>query len=419
MKKVKKKHPIRAVFLVLLALLVGTAAVFLYFGGFGVGESADPEELRRYAGTLDDIVLPDGTQVIALGEATHGNAEFQQLKLDAFKILVERYGVKAFVLEADYGCCETVNRYIHGGEGTAKDAAAALGFPIYRTSQIAALIDWMRMYNETAAPGADLRFYGNDMQLCHENSRYLAEACERLGIDTAALSPLTDGQRWSDAYDHASRERIVTQVKREIAEKGGSAHDIHFADMLLQNLTIGGITDDPYQAKMIEQRATFMAENTLWILAQEQAAGHDRILVSAHNGHVARYASAVDMGALLHAVLGDGYYVIGTGYFKTRCNLPVKEPTGKRTTRIVFSHDPLGNAGKKVGLDSFYLDFATVPASSSLTHYLTDYHYLGSLGEGFSFLNRLLPMSTREFQPPATLFNAMFYVTQPAPTAIE
>lgn len=38
-------------------------------------------------------------------------------------------GVRAFALEGDYGGCEQVNRYIHGGEGTAQEAAAAIGFP--------------------------------------------------------------------------------------------------------------------------------------------------------------------------------------------------------------------------------------------------------------------------------------------------
>ena len=36
------------------------------------------------------------------------------------------YGVRAFSLEGDYGGCEAVNRYIHGGDGTVKDAVSAI-----------------------------------------------------------------------------------------------------------------------------------------------------------------------------------------------------------------------------------------------------------------------------------------------------
>lgn len=83
---------------------------------------------------------------------------FQQLKLDVFQIMVEKYGVKAFALEADYGCCETANRYIHGGEGTAEQAADALDFQIYKTDEMANLLRWMREYNETAGEGEDICF---------------------------------------------------------------------------------------------------------------------------------------------------------------------------------------------------------------------------------------------------------------------
>lgn len=69
-------------------------------------------------------------------------------------------GVRAFALEGDYGGCEQVNRYIHGGEGTAQEAAAAIGFSIYRTEEMAELISYMRQYNESALEGEDLRFYG-------------------------------------------------------------------------------------------------------------------------------------------------------------------------------------------------------------------------------------------------------------------
>ena len=46
------------------------------------------------------------------------------------------YGVRAFSLEGDYGGCEAVNRYIHGGDGTVKDAVSAIGFAIYQTEEM-------------------------------------------------------------------------------------------------------------------------------------------------------------------------------------------------------------------------------------------------------------------------------------------
>ena len=86
-----------------------------YFGGFTKVKPIDTEEFAKCAGDISYITIPDSVRIIGLGEATHGNVEFQQLKLDVFKLMVEKYSVRAFALEGDYGGCEAVNRYIHGG----------------------------------------------------------------------------------------------------------------------------------------------------------------------------------------------------------------------------------------------------------------------------------------------------------------
>ena len=63
----------------------------------------------------------------------------QQVEAGSVQADGKNNGVRAFALEGDYGGCEQVNRYIHGGEGTAQEAAAAIGFSIYRTEEMAEL----------------------------------------------------------------------------------------------------------------------------------------------------------------------------------------------------------------------------------------------------------------------------------------
>lgn len=126
MKKKIKHFRMRYIVLGIFGILFFVAFIFMRFGGFGTGETANPEEFAAYAQPVENISVPENVRIIALGEATHGNAEFQALKLDVFKQMVEKYDVRAFALEGDYGGCEQVNEYIHGGEGTAKEAAAAI-----------------------------------------------------------------------------------------------------------------------------------------------------------------------------------------------------------------------------------------------------------------------------------------------------
>ena len=120
-----KKHTGFIIALSIIALLViiavGTAEIYFRFGGFGTGECADTEEFKKYATNVSALTVPDEAQIVALGEATHGNKEFQQLRLDVLQVLVEQYGVRAFALEGDFGGCEAVNRYIQIGRASCRE----------------------------------------------------------------------------------------------------------------------------------------------------------------------------------------------------------------------------------------------------------------------------------------------------------
>ena len=243
----KKKHSrIWAVAGIILLGIVAVGSIYSHFGGFGTGPCADETEFMQYADQVDNIKIPEKTKIVALGEASHGNAEFQQLKLSVFQNLVENAGIRAFALEGDYGGCEYVNRYIHGGEGTAEQAAAAIGFAIYRTDEMADLISYMRKYNETAKDGDDLRFYGFDMQRWSYNLQYLIEACEKAGIDVTELKKLEDTEEQHSEYDVEQQSRVITEIKEELQKS--DVKDIvqadHLADFLVHDAHVNAVQVD-------------------------------------------------------------------------------------------------------------------------------------------------------------------------------
>jgi len=432
----KKKHVAirRIVILCILAVLVLTGTVFSHFGGFGTGESADPKEFAAYAGQISEIAIPDNTRIIALGEATHGNREFQQLKLDVFQIMVEQYGVRAFALEGDYGGCEAVNRYIHGGDGTAKEAAAASGFAIYRTDEMEDLISWMRSYNETAAEGDDIRFYGFDMQQTEYNYQFLLEELKSLGHDTAELEKLRDGEEWSALYNREERVSFLTKLNQELSERNlasdtDQAMDtaVHLTDILLQNQAMEKAYEENF-ADANGIRDQYMADNTMWILAQEEKRGNDRIFITGHNGHMEQSGTYVGgenkvMGNLLTDRIGrNAYFAIGTDFYKTTCNFPTS--SGKRVNRTFYSRDPLAKASRKNGYDFSWLDFSTIPADVGLAEMVNGYIFMGNLGENpMDGLNgivfRILPYAYRVWQVPSELYDGMIFVTQAHPISVN
>ena len=414
--KRKPHHIVWRILLCVFIILAAAAMIFMRFGGFNTGKSANVGQLKSYAQDVDKISVPSNTKVIALGEATHGNSEFQRLKLDVFRNMVENEGVRAFAIEGDFGGCERVNRFIHGGEGTANEAAAAIGFKIYQTDEIAKLIEYMREYNENAADGEDLRFYGFDMQRLESSFGLVMNVCRANGLDTAKLEALIDGENWNEAYDDTAIADIIIEIKTQLENKPCTEQAVHGADMLLQQLKLNAqLADDPNAA--IDLRDAFMAENVQWILRQEQSLGKEKIFISGHNSHVAKWGSYDAMGKLLEDRLGNDYYVIGTDFYKTKCNLPT--PSGKRTNQVFYSHDPLAKAAKEAGFQMCWLDFSQIPDDSELGNQVREYSFMGNLGEQYSPVMRLLPPSYRLFQPPAQLYDSIILVTDAAPTEIN
>lgn len=423
-KKSRKKHVALKISLALIAVAIAAGAVFSRFGGFGTGPSADPEEFAKYAGAVEDIKVPDQACVIALGEATHGNKEFQELKLSVFQHMVEDYGVRAFVLEGDYGGCEAVDRYIHGGEGTADEAVAEIDFAIYRTDEMAALAEWMREYNATAAPGDDLRFYGIDCQRTANSARYLLEDMRSLELDTSQLEGLFDNGEWRESMSFADREAILESIQEELegmsdAERSQTVRRaIHLIATLSQNLSLEqAYENDPNSYGQV--RGQYMAQNTEWTLEQERNRGNNRIFLSAHNGHIGKADSS---GAILHDTFGDGYYAIGTDFFKTDCNLP--DGNDGRTVQTFYSYDPLAKAAKTAGLDCTWLDFSVVPQNSSLRGYIDDAVSTGTLGEQpmdlvTTVVMRLQPAAYRLHSAPIDLYDGMIFVPEASPTDIH
>ncbi len=341
--------------------------------------------------------------------------EFQELKLDVFKVLVEKYHVRSFVLEGDYGGCKQVNRYIHGGKGTAKEAVGGIGFDIYRTKEMEELISYMRTYNETAEVGEDLRFYGFDMQSYAKSYQFLVEACKQAGVDTAELEKLMDGNSWSKAYDVSEQKEIITSIKEELQNKENTAQGVHLADVLLQNDKLGEVLQN--QADYVIQRDLMMKENVLWIAKQEKERGYQKIFISGHNDHIAKQGSYDVMGKLLAGELGEEYYAIGTDFYKSRCNVP--KSNGKRSDQVFYSHDAIAKTAKQAGIKECWLDFKQIPKETELAEQISQPMHMGSLGEGYAFYMRLYPSSYRKYQIPEKTYDGMIFVPETTPIEIR
>jgi erythromycin esterase len=125
-------------------------------------------------------------RIVAMGEATHGTREFQQIKVQMFRYLVENLGFTVFGLETNWPESLAVNDYVLGGD---VDPTAGLGFLWWQTEDMFALLRWMRQYNQDTAHTRKLKFYGFDMQipgLAESNVRDYLRRVDPDSVDAAA-----------------------------------------------------------------------------------------------------------------------------------------------------------------------------------------------------------------------------------------
>ena len=315
--KIKKKISILMAVVLLVSLLAGCGKV-----------SPDMALVQTDLGT---ITVPEGVQVVGLGEASHGVKEYQQMKEQVFQALVQNNGCRTFIIEGDFGSALKVDAYIHGGEGTPKEAAALIGFRIYQTKEMEHLLEWMRAYNETAPQGEDLHFYGMDMQWADNGKEYLFRILGQVVPQVSAeyedkFAFLNDEDMYEisgDAFVQgmAEAQNLIKEVDgaQSLIEEAFGEEIFAFARECAYSLYACcdiRMSDIPYH----EIRDSYMAIKIKWFIDHGDGS---LLFINGHNGHIGKVNATPwydCLGKLLAKDLGDKYFAIGTDAYVTSFN---------------------------------------------------------------------------------------------------
>ena len=418
----KKKHHFFLIFLAVVVVI--WAGSHLYTK---IVKPAKIEGFEAAVATIDGIKIPEGVRIVGLGEASHGNKEFQELKLEVFRQLVATTNIRALILEGDIGGCELANQYIQGGEGTAEEVTRHLGYRIYRTDQMRDLVQWMHDYNEAAADEDKVRLYGMDMQYDEDmiaviNSFY-AKADAAKGEAYAAKVRELLGES-DDDYDASRYDEIVAlmdEIEKDVAANEAayaertSAFEAKYVAHMAENVKYF-ISYRVKEKRANRARDSYMKENVDWILAMEESERGGAVMVSCHNGHMARnqYSPHTFLGMFLAEDYGKKYFAIGTDFYNTSVNLPTTDYSG-RIIKEFCSDDALAYQVKDLPGNVYYLDFSKVDAGSALGKKIGEAGATGSLSEAYSWVYKVLKSSYQVFHAPTDMYDAMilYYETTP------
>lgn len=260
------------------------------------------------------------TRVIGLGESSHGTKEFFQTKHRLFQYFVKNFNHRVFAFEMDYGESLIIDDYIQTGNG---DLAAIMKkemhFWTWKTTEVQALIEWMKVYNSSRAKDDKLHLYGVDCQYFDTNARVLLQKCSdllpSLGKDIEpVLKPLSQKTFLPKLADLTVVLNAIQTNKAAIIEKSSdSEYEIieHIAEILIQTYNVT-LESDIIKSNNI--RDEFMGKNTVWLSKRTPKP----MTMWAHNAHISKPNNSFDnnrpMGFYIDSGLQGDYKTIGFSF---------------------------------------------------------------------------------------------------------
>lgn len=395
------------------------------FTGCGNTTTSLPADLSYTQSDIGALSVSSDVRVVGLGEASHGVAEYQQMKADVFKALVKNNGCRTFIIEGDFGGALKVDQYINGGSGTAEEAVAEIGFAIYRTQEMADLVDWMHSYNEAVPQEEVLHFYGMDVQRFDNNKEYLFSVIDQTHPELSAeysevFAQLTDENRISldEAALNSAKESVsefiekLDTVETDIVDSlGQPAFD--FARECVKTIyaCCDVLLSDNYNAT----RDQYMYEKVNWFL---QHGDNSVLFINGHNGHIGETSVAgyTCLGELLSDNLGSGYYSIGTDAQKTQFNS--QKDNGEFEVLKVSNSNDLNNQFPNADNGQYFIDFTSAISDEAWKQILSREQSITTLNVSLSGMLKMLKSAYTVTITPQDTFDSMIVFQSVTPSTI-
>lgn len=362
------------------------------------GPGGDAGDLRPLGRMVGDA------SVVGLGEATHGSHEFFTMKDRVFRYLVEEKGFTTFAQEVSWTTGLRFDAYVRGGDGDVRELVhQELAKTPWDTEEYVELLTWMRAYNEQHPHRQRLRFMGNDLNYPELGAELFGGVEEYVRAHEPELLPrikelyapirrLADGDTYMGRpleerrkLAGKAREAFALLIKHQPDRPEGKfTWALQHARSISQTATLYAFAlDTPEGSKeSMLYRDRIMAENTAWW----QRRTGDKVLLSAHNAHVAyesydpRYPKM--QGTFLRERLGGRYVSMGftfdQGAFMAQGpdNGKWKSVTVGPATRGMNEHTL-----DKVRLDDYFVDMRSLPAPTRA--WLSRARVTRSIGSGW------------------------------------
>ena len=170
---------------------------------------------------LDNLLERIGdSRLVLLGEASHGTAEFYEMRARITRELVERKGFNIIAVEADWPDAACIDRYIHDSSSDPLlESKPFSRFPtwMWANQSVLEFTHWLKAHNEKISSAEEQTgFYGLDLYSMFSSMEVVLNYLEEVDPETAEVARLRYGCMMPWANDPAMYAQVtITRQYRE------------------------------------------------------------------------------------------------------------------------------------------------------------------------------------------------------------
>jgi len=170
---------------------------------------------------LDNLLERIGdSRLVLLGEASHGTAEFYEMRARITRELVEKKGFNIIAVEADWPDAAHIDHYIHGSmPDPLLESKPFSRFPtwMWANRSVLEFIHWLKAHNgKIDAPEKQTGFYGLDLYSMYSSMEVVLNYLEKVDPATAEVARLRYGclMPWADDPAMYAQVTITKQYRK-------------------------------------------------------------------------------------------------------------------------------------------------------------------------------------------------------------
>lgn len=292
---------------------------------------------------LDNLLARIGDcRLVLLGEASHGTAEFYEMRARITRELIEKKGFNCIAVEADWPDATHIDHYIHGTEpDPLLESKPFSRFPtwMWANHSVLEFTHWLKAHNEQIdEPEKQVGFYGLDLYSMFSSMEVVLNYLENVDPETAQVARLRYGclMPWADEPSMYAQMTLTKQYRQCEQEVVATLRDLLRKRLEYSRKDGDKFFDAQQNARVVTDaeryyRTMYYAEANSWnqrdqhmfetlLSIMDFRGTNSKVVIWEHNSHIgdarATQMSArgeYNIGQLTREKFGDLAYLIGFG----------------------------------------------------------------------------------------------------------